>query len=170
MIRRPPRSTLFPYTTLFRSLRVLGDDDGPFQVVRDACIGHPFVLEYRVRVLLSERLQTYVHDARRSRVMLDPMEDLSEKPELVDREARHRGPGSVAEQFPQPDDQPHFRTGQRNRLKAAAPSLSFAVKFVALREIPGAGDDKDVGFPTDIGREPGIRCGEPDDLLRGGVE
>src|SRR5436189_3873784 len=26
MIRRPPRSTLFPYTTLFRSLH-LGDDD-----------------------------------------------------------------------------------------------------------------------------------------------
>src|SRR5437868_9496610 len=24
MIRRPPRSTLFPYTTLFRSLRILG--------------------------------------------------------------------------------------------------------------------------------------------------
>src|SRR2546427_9342541 len=31
MIRRPPRSTLFPYTTLFRSLRlrVLHRDDGP---------------------------------------------------------------------------------------------------------------------------------------------
>src|SRR2546427_9457898 len=28
MIRRPPRSTLFPYTTLFRSLsRALGDSD-----------------------------------------------------------------------------------------------------------------------------------------------
>src|SRR5260370_39188654 len=25
MIRRPPRSTLFPYTTLFRSLRVVAD-------------------------------------------------------------------------------------------------------------------------------------------------
>src|SRR3712207_7367792 len=25
MIRRPPRSTLFPYTTLFRSIRVLRD-------------------------------------------------------------------------------------------------------------------------------------------------
>src|SRR2546427_3906879 len=25
MIRRPPRSTLFPYTTLFRSLQPLGD-------------------------------------------------------------------------------------------------------------------------------------------------
>src|SRR3989442_7024918 len=24
MIRRPPRSTLFPYTTLFRSLKILG--------------------------------------------------------------------------------------------------------------------------------------------------
>src|SRR3989442_10357679 len=32
MIRRPPRSTLFPYTTLFRSLHVAGrdhDDVGP---------------------------------------------------------------------------------------------------------------------------------------------
>src|SRR5260221_1451765 len=27
MIRRPPRSTLFPYTTLFRSLDLLGDVD-----------------------------------------------------------------------------------------------------------------------------------------------
>src|SRR3712207_7231577 len=26
MIRRPPRSTLFPYTTLFRSLVIRGDD------------------------------------------------------------------------------------------------------------------------------------------------
>src|SRR3712207_9290375 len=37
MIRRPPISTLFPYTTLFRSLGVVpGADEGPF-VVR----GHP---------------------------------------------------------------------------------------------------------------------------------
>src|SRR3712207_8498678 len=28
MIRRPPRSTLFPYTTLFRSARPLGDGLG----------------------------------------------------------------------------------------------------------------------------------------------
>src|SRR5256885_11824167 len=28
MIRRPPRSTLFPYTTLFRSMNVLGVDVG----------------------------------------------------------------------------------------------------------------------------------------------
>src|SRR5258708_18808144 len=26
MIRRPPRSTLFPYTTLFRSVEILGGD------------------------------------------------------------------------------------------------------------------------------------------------
>src|SRR2546427_3750819 len=32
MIRRPPRSTLFPYTTLFRSLRGV---DGPRPVRRD---------------------------------------------------------------------------------------------------------------------------------------
>src|SRR5258708_16345617 len=34
MIRRPPRSTLFPYTTLFRSLR-RGED------VREPCPGPP---------------------------------------------------------------------------------------------------------------------------------
>src|SRR5687768_17907066 len=28
MIRRPPRSTLFPYTTLFRSRRIFGRGDG----------------------------------------------------------------------------------------------------------------------------------------------
>src|SRR3989449_2775587 len=28
MIRRPPRSTLFPYTTLFRSVGILGRADG----------------------------------------------------------------------------------------------------------------------------------------------
>src|SRR5258708_36332768 len=39
MIRRPPRSTLFPYTTLFRSE----------QVVREASY---MALEYRVLVLL----------------------------------------------------------------------------------------------------------------------
>src|SRR2546421_5787003 len=29
MIRRPPRSTLFPYTTLFRSLAVADSGEGP---------------------------------------------------------------------------------------------------------------------------------------------
>src|SRR2546429_9923114 len=32
MIRRPPRSTLFPYTTLFRSLNISSwDDSGPYR-------------------------------------------------------------------------------------------------------------------------------------------
>src|SRR2546426_2240800 len=38
MIRRPPRSTLFPYTTLFRSLQRFADDRrhlvGPFDLQR----------------------------------------------------------------------------------------------------------------------------------------
>src|SRR5260370_19101255 len=33
MIRRPPRSTLFPYTTLFRSLEVLGPEAPPHLLV-----------------------------------------------------------------------------------------------------------------------------------------
>src|SRR3712207_7134030 len=38
MIRRPPRSTLFPYTTLFRSLHRLGHELGA--VVRADVPGH----------------------------------------------------------------------------------------------------------------------------------
>src|SRR3712207_6881210 len=37
MIRRPPRSTLFPYTTLFRS----GGVDARREHVLDAAAGHP---------------------------------------------------------------------------------------------------------------------------------
>src|SRR6476661_10197214 len=41
MIRRPPRSTLFPYTTLFRSARAAPHRDGrpgcPPEALRQAC-------------------------------------------------------------------------------------------------------------------------------------
>src|SRR3712207_8905457 len=36
MIRRPPRSTLFPYTTLFRSLAMISNPDGSAQLDVDA--------------------------------------------------------------------------------------------------------------------------------------
>src|SRR2546430_12267115 len=35
MIRRPPRSTLFPYTTLFRSVLIIEDDPELAALVRD---------------------------------------------------------------------------------------------------------------------------------------
>src|SRR2546429_3585377 len=37
MIRRPPRSTLFPYTTLFRSIRRLGDLRETYGETRTHC-------------------------------------------------------------------------------------------------------------------------------------
>src|SRR3712207_8826103 len=53
MIRRPPRSTLFPYTTLFRSVdvaaRVEGDGSGVDEVARGAAVPAPFVDERPVR-------------------------------------------------------------------------------------------------------------------------
>src|SRR3712207_6963906 len=59
MIRRPPRSTLFPYTTLFRSLRV-----DPLHLLEEP--GLP-AGEYELRVLVAairggtERGQRLVH-------------------------------------------------------------------------------------------------------------
>src|SRR3989442_2735694 len=42
MIRRPPRSTLFPYTTLFRSKRVVLQEPVAIKEVNlfDGCLGH----------------------------------------------------------------------------------------------------------------------------------
>src|SRR3712207_8497989 len=49
MIRRPPRSTLFPYTTLFRSLDALAGtarlEDGAFQVSGHLLVGHALAVE-----------------------------------------------------------------------------------------------------------------------------
>src|SRR3712207_7398776 len=39
MIRRPPRSTLFPYTTLFRSDPEDGAEDGKEQVLERVAVG-----------------------------------------------------------------------------------------------------------------------------------
>src|SRR2546426_8738191 len=66
MIRRPPRSTLFPYTTLFRSvlrqLRVgAGEQDAP---VRDGPAGGPDLLavhEEVIALILRPRLRSEEH-------------------------------------------------------------------------------------------------------------
>src|SRR5256885_3873250 len=59
MIRRPPRSTLFPYTTLFRSVRSVGghlpavhgaaDRDVPTHTQRSAEMGRPSDVDIAVR-------------------------------------------------------------------------------------------------------------------------
>src|SRR2546422_2124256 len=49
MIRRPPRSTLFPYTTLFRSI------DGVHNLSDEVALGF-LVLAYAMRTGLSSRL------------------------------------------------------------------------------------------------------------------
>src|SRR5256884_7326844 len=56
MIRRPPRSTLFPYTTLFRSiLGVLNADDLRCRLCRIAVPHYGSVIVYRRGVIESVR-------------------------------------------------------------------------------------------------------------------
>src|SRR6266851_4922777 len=64
-------------------------------------IARPFLFERRLRVLLSQRLQARVHEPRRRRVVLDPIQDLRKEPELVDRQTGDRRPDGIAEQLPQ---------------------------------------------------------------------
>src|SRR5256885_10542817 len=72
MIRRPPRSTLFPYTTLFRSLHTWAArdlDDGLIAVMNDvgSQIGE-FVERKRAEVALQE-------SEKRMRSVLDNVSD-----------------------------------------------------------------------------------------------
>src|SRR5258708_37227566 len=76
MIRRPPRSTLFPYTTLFRSLLLAGQHRPEHLAPRDvrAFLGHdvvaePAVLQLRPRLEPGLVLSTFaggVHAAERA--------------------------------------------------------------------------------------------------------
>src|SRR3712207_7866043 len=70
MIRRPPRSTLFPYTTLFRSSRSVGGQSSKkrFAIVRvlfipiDEPVGKVHVEEGLVVVVFVERLAVLAED------------------------------------------------------------------------------------------------------------
>src|SRR2546429_3176867 len=77
MIRRPPRSTLFPYTTLFRSRRRVGSAaaahqgrarGGAPQARRARSEEHTSELQSRLhlvcRLLLEKKKQTHAHVAR----------------------------------------------------------------------------------------------------------
>src|SRR3712207_7296218 len=52
MIRRPPRSTLFPYTTLFRSLMALREEYGEQQPLKGARISGSLHMTVQTAVLI----------------------------------------------------------------------------------------------------------------------
>src|SRR5713226_484863 len=60
MIRRPPRSTLFPYTTLFRSGQ---DDDENAADPRPELLHALRCVEHKIVVLLGPQVTAAAHDA-----------------------------------------------------------------------------------------------------------
>src|SRR2546422_8423543 len=71
MIRRPPRSTLFPYTTLFRSRPGGGPSPMIRDVVRGARVAHRFALDHPsllTRLVLLDIAPTYDVFARTDQV------------------------------------------------------------------------------------------------------
>src|SRR3712207_6908412 len=63
MIRRPPRSTLFPYTTLFRSLLASGDE----RVLTQVAVGVDHAADHLAHAVL--------HEARPAVGLLDRSEE-----------------------------------------------------------------------------------------------
>src|SRR5256885_12014064 len=66
MIRRPPRSTLFPYTTLFRSLHAAllrGDDLEPLTIADPPSGGPLFAVFDGSRYLLLDRKSTRLNSS-----------------------------------------------------------------------------------------------------------
>ena len=72
MIRRPPRSTLFPYTTLFRSIDGLEPNKGTIEI-EDYCsiyhIEEKYFEEGSLRKIMSDNLD--ILDARELKRMID---------------------------------------------------------------------------------------------------
>src|SRR3712207_7024661 len=69
MIRRPPRSTLFPYTTLFRSFRLLAVLLKPRElrvVARDDHFADASVIDIVFRTIAIERVPTGEAEDRKS--------------------------------------------------------------------------------------------------------
>src|SRR2546429_2542480 len=82
MIRRPPRSTLFPYTTLFRSLVLMGrfthqegwgwDSPADLQIARQAMRSEEHTSELQSRLHLVCRLLLEKKKKNKLRCPVDP--------------------------------------------------------------------------------------------------
>src|SRR3712207_8637803 len=81
MIRRPPRSTLFPYTTLFRSLhgallRLVGDRAGQLRLHRHAVADRHGAGGHRLALALHlDQALPAGADRLEQRVVAEPRED-----------------------------------------------------------------------------------------------
>src|SRR3989442_6855100 len=86
MIRRPPRSTLFPYTTLFRSTRTSGAKG---RVPQEAFIGIVYVVASAAAILVANKVPgggrgDHVDDADEGRSE-EHTSELQSRPHLVCR-------------------------------------------------------------------------------------
>src|SRR3712207_7025873 len=87
MIRRPPRSTLFPYTTLFRSARLEDDSFGGFEVRRHRRERDRQLFEGRIADQLAERvLDPLGRKHRRAREDRQPRRSEEHTSELQSRQ------------------------------------------------------------------------------------
>src|SRR2546425_5368895 len=77
MIRRPPRSTLFPYTTLFRSLFLLVAATAAESQVRNAELGYSLTLPEGFTDFPAARSQKDIVDSWRSEEHTSELQSLA---------------------------------------------------------------------------------------------
>src|SRR3989449_9327193 len=82
MIRRPPRSTLFPYTTLFRSVDAIHRHEERLKGVPDGDVQRQ---TERFRELIAERIGALAADVERLKQAKHDCPDAAERAALSDR-------------------------------------------------------------------------------------
>src|SRR5690242_20869640 len=89
MIRRPPRSTLFPYTTLFRSRPLLAVGELVADLVqRLRILGHAREIPFRIEVVLRRRSEEHTSELQ-SHVNLVCRLLLEKKKKFIKRDRRY---------------------------------------------------------------------------------
>src|SRR2546430_6529288 len=87
MIRRPPRSTLFPYTTLFRSQSgfFAHDRQRHYLGVKTEIRDHAFDHDRLLRILLSKECKVRSHNIQKDRRSEEHTSELQSQSNLVCR-------------------------------------------------------------------------------------
>src|SRR6185436_6943351 len=124
---------------VIKKFGVLRRDDRALETGRDAVVRHPLVLQSGPRAFLVDALQARMHKSRRSGIVIDPVPDVNQEPELDEEQCsrceQQRIPEAAPEKF-QHVEMRARRTLTSGRAWLRSPRGSPAARRARSRMLP----------------------------------